>query len=77
MAYENVFTELSAAEVPFELVRVRSNFSESAKVGPAGLRSVTSEAKMVRSKAAVVALYCTGCCMICDDPDAKTRVMES
>lgn len=27
--------------VPFELVRVRSNFSESAKVGPAGLRSVT------------------------------------
>ena len=33
------------AEVPFELVRVRSNFSGSAKVGPAGLRSVTSGAK--------------------------------
>lgn len=31
----------AAKAVPFELVRVRSNFSGSAKVGPAGLRSVT------------------------------------
>lgn len=31
----------SGKSVPFELVRVRSNFSGTCKVGPAGLRSVT------------------------------------